>query len=368
MDEARDRGHGPEPLQPAPGQRSPRSSDDGTGSPCSAARLRADVDILNATNLHTENLFGLWVAQDLDDPSRYAPFLLQGGLEMPDRDYYLTTSPRDGGHPRAVPGPHRRHAHAGAVAERRGQAARIFDLETSIAKVHASREDTEDVQKGNNHWPRRTSTPAHPGLDWGAFFAAAGLGRPERASSSGSPARSPASRRWWRASRSTTWKDYLAFHALEHHAAVLPKAFVDEHFAFHGTALSGTPELRDRWKRARRRHQRGARRGRRASSTSSATSRRPRRRGPRRWCATSWPRSASGIDNLEWMAPETKAKAKAKLATLKVGVGYPDTWRDYSGLEVASRRRSRQRRARGAVRVPRATWTSSAGPSTAASG
>jgi putative endopeptidase len=55
--------------------------------------LRADVDILNNTKLYTDNLFGLWVAQDLDDPSRYLPFLVQGGLGMPDRDYYLKDSP-----------------------------------------------------------------------------------------------------------------------------------------------------------------------------------------------------------------------------------------------------------------------------------
>ncbi|HEY4974193.1 MAG TPA: M13 family metallopeptidase N-terminal domain-containing protein, partial [Steroidobacteraceae bacterium] len=55
--------------------------------------LRADVDVLNATNLYTDNVLGLWVAQDLDDPSRYVPFLLQGGLGMPDRDYYLDDSP-----------------------------------------------------------------------------------------------------------------------------------------------------------------------------------------------------------------------------------------------------------------------------------
>ena len=58
------------------------------------ATLRADVDVLNNTNLETENLFGLWVAQDLDDPTHYAPFLLQGGLGMPDRDYYLDPSPK----------------------------------------------------------------------------------------------------------------------------------------------------------------------------------------------------------------------------------------------------------------------------------
>ncbi len=54
--------------------------------------LRADVDAINFTNFHTENLLGLWVAQDLDDPTHYSPFLLQGGLGMPDRSYYVDSS------------------------------------------------------------------------------------------------------------------------------------------------------------------------------------------------------------------------------------------------------------------------------------
>ena len=60
----------------------------------------------------------------------------------------------------------------------------------------------------------------------------------------------------------------------------------------------------------------------------------PRRRAPRRWCSNIMAAFGTRIDKLDWMAPATKAKAKAKLAALKVGVGYPDKWRDYSALEV----------------------------------
>ena len=63
--------------------------------------LRADVDALNATNFYTDNLFGLWVAQDFNDSTRYVPFLLQGGLDMPDREYYLDPVAAHGGDPRA---------------------------------------------------------------------------------------------------------------------------------------------------------------------------------------------------------------------------------------------------------------------------
>ena len=81
--------------------------------------LRADVDALNNTNFYTENLFGLWVAQDLDDPSQYSPFLLQGGLGMPDRSYYLDSVGDDGDDPRQVPAARRSDAAAGRRGRRR---------------------------------------------------------------------------------------------------------------------------------------------------------------------------------------------------------------------------------------------------------
>ncbi len=294
--------------------------------------LRADVDVLNSTNFHTTNLFGLWVAQDLDDPGRYSPFLLQGGLGMPDRDYYLDPSPR------MAEIRKRYQAHIAAVlklagiADAEAKAARIFELEHRIAEAHVSRADSEDVRKGNNHWKREDFGARAPGLDWPAFFSAAGL---------------PTQNEFvvWHPSAVTgiatlvrdqplsTWKEYLAFRALERASAYLTKAFVDEQFAFYGRALTGTPKLRDRWKRG-------------VDVTDAALG----EVVGKLYVARYFPAfekaraeemvrnevAAFGrrIDRLDWMAPETKRKAKAKLAALKVGVGYPDKWRDYSALEV----------------------------------
>ncbi len=299
--------------------------------------LRADVDVLNATNLYTDNLFGLWVAQDLNDPSRYSPFLLQGGLGLPDRDYYVDQSLRMEEIRKRYLG----HIVAmlklsgmvtGDDADARG--ARIFDLERRIAEVHASRVDSEDVLKGNNGWKRQDFPVRAPGLDWQAYFAAAGLERQDdfvvwqpgavigiSALVSSQPL--------------ATWKDYLAFREVERAAAFLPKAFVDEQFAFYGKVLSGTPLLRERWKRG-------------VDATSAALGEAVGRLYVERYFPASEKARAeemvrnelaafaSRIDRLEWMAPETKTKAKAKLAALKVGVGYPDRWRDYSALQVVA--------------------------------
>ncbi len=138
--------------------------------------LRADVDALNATNFYTDNLLGLWVAQDLDEPSRYLPFLLQGGLDMPERTYYVDPSPRMAEIRTKCQAHIARILELAQVADAQGKAARVFDLERRIAEVHGSREDSSDVKKSDNHWNRKAFESSAPGLDWTEFFAAAGLG------------------------------------------------------------------------------------------------------------------------------------------------------------------------------------------------
>ena len=305
--------------------------------PASLARylggtLRTDVDVLNSTNFYTDNIFGLWVAQDLDDPSHYSPFLLQGGLGMPDRDYYLDGSARMND----IRNKYRQHL-ARILALARidnpdDEASRIFDLEHQIAQAHVSRADSEDVLKGNNHWSRQDFDTKAPGLDWQSFFSAANLGSQTRFVV-------------WHPSAVTgisalvrkvpleTWKDYLTLRAVERYGNVLPRAFVEEGFAFYGTTLTGTPKLRERWKRA-------------VTATDAALGEVVGKMYVERYFPPAEKARAEEmvrnilaafsrrIDALEWMAPETKAKAKAKLAVLKVGVGYPNKWRDYSGLEV----------------------------------
>jgi len=106
--------------------------------------LRADVDILNSTNLHTDRLFGLWVAQDLDQPARYAPFLLQGGLGLPDRDYYLDASTKMAAIREAYLAHVAKVLSLAGFADAPAMAAQVVALETAIARTHASRADSED--------------------------------------------------------------------------------------------------------------------------------------------------------------------------------------------------------------------------------
>jgi predicted metalloendopeptidase len=331
MDEARIEALGLKPLQPALGKIA-AISDRRALAGALGGLLRADVDIFNATHLHTGNVLGLWVAQDLDEPAKYSPFLVQGGLGMPDREYYLDPSSRMAD----IRSKYQAHIAAvlklAHVADAEAKAARILELEHSIAQTHWSRADTEDVVKGNNHWTRQDFEKNAAGLDWTTFFAAAGLGdqpgfvvwQPSAVTGISALAASQPLE---------TWKDYLTFRALEHASEFLPKAFGDEAFAFYGQVLTGTPKQRDRWKRG-------------VEATNAALGEAVGKIYAKRYFPPSEKARAQEmvrnimeafrqrIDRLDWMAPETRARAKAKLATLSVGVGYPDKWRDYSGLEV----------------------------------
>jgi putative endopeptidase len=296
--------------------------------------VRADVDVLNATQLYTGNILGLWVAQDLDEPSRYAAFLLQGGLGMPDRDYYLSASPKMA----EVRSKYEAHVanmlKLAAVADAPGAARRIVDLEKRLAQVHWTVAQSESAKAGNNHWKRSDFRSKAPGLDWESFFAGAG---PELARREEFVVWQPSAVTGIAATVGSeplqTWKEYLTFHAVMHNANFLPRAFVDENFDFRGKTLTGALKLRDRWKRA-------------VSVTDASLGEAVGKLYAERYFPASEKTRAEEmvrnemaafgrrIDALEWMAPQTKEKAKAKLSVLKVGVGYPDRWRDYSALEV----------------------------------
>jgi putative endopeptidase len=295
--------------------------------------LRADVDVLNATNLHTENLFGLWVAQDLGDPSHYSPFLLQGGLVMPDRDYYLNPSKKMA----EVRVSYLAHIEAvlklAQLPQAHDRAARIFSLEHAMAESHLNRAQSEDVLKGNNHWAAKDFAQRAPGLNWPAFFAAAGLAQ-QGTFVVWQPAALTGLSALVASAPLEVWKDYLRFHLIEGDCAYLPKAFVEEHFAFHQRVLEGTPQLEPRWKRAVDETDRalGEAVGKLYVARYFPAAEKARAEAMVRNLVAAF---AVRIDRLEWMAPETRMKAKAKLAALRVGVGYPDQWRDYSALEVA---------------------------------
>jgi putative endopeptidase len=330
LDRAAIDARGPAPLQPLL-DRIAAISDRRALSAALGASMRADVDPLNATSFGTENLFGVFVAQGLQEPNRNFAYLLQGGLGLPDRDYYLSetaemTRVRAGyrayiGQMLALIG----------VPEAEARAQRIFDLETRIARAHVDAVAAQDPHRVQT-WARSEFAARAPGIDWDAFFDAARLGGEQRIIAwHADPVRGLSA--LVASEPLETWKDWLAFHTASQMTAVLPQAYDDLRFSFYGRTLSGQQQQRPRDRRA-------------IQATSGALI----DAVGRIYVERHFPASAKAdvdamvrnivqafdrrLQGLDWMAPATLAEARRKVETVTVGIGYPEHWRDYSSLEI----------------------------------
>jgi predicted metalloendopeptidase len=294
--------------------------------------LRADVDPLNNTNFFTENLFGLWVAPGFADSGHYTPYLLQGGLGIPSRDYYLGT----GAKMKAVQTAYKAHIAAllklAGMTDAEKKADAIYDLELQIARVQESIVGSQDVVKANNVWARGDFARKAPGLDWNRYFAAAGLDK------TGSfivwqPAAFTGIAALVNVTPLEVWKDYLAFHRLNHFSSDLPRAFVKERFSFYGKTLSGTPVLTERWKRgvAATNNALGDAVGKLYAARYFPAATKAKLQSMVKNIVAAW---GKRLDAIAWMAPATRVEARKKLDSLYIGIGYPEDWHDYSGLAV----------------------------------
>jgi endothelin-converting enzyme/putative endopeptidase len=294
--------------------------------------LRADVDALNNTNFHTPNLFGLWVAPDFDDSDHFAPYLMQGGLQMPDREYYLGQSERM----KNLRTEYQTHVAAmlklAGLSDTETRAAKILELEHAIAEKHLTLAENEDIHKANNHWKRTEFAAKAPGLEWEEFFRGAGLDK-QSTFIVWQPSAFVAESALVASEPLEAWKDWLAYHQLEAYAPVLPKGVADERFAFFGKAMTGASEQRPRWQRAVAlvNLELGDAVGQMYAKEYFPPESKAR---VDQMVATIVAAFHKRIDALDWMDPATKAEAHAKLKTLYVGIGYPESWNDYSRLEI----------------------------------
>ena len=331
MDEAAIEARGTAPMLPAL-RRIAALKDKTELTRALAATVRADVDPLNATEFHTENIFGLWVAQGLNEPKRNMPYLLQGGLGLPDRVYYLEDNERMHKLRTAY------QAHIAAMFKLAGfsdpetRAARVFELERKLALTHASREDSADVRKANNTWSAADFARKAPGMDWKLFFHTAGLGRQQQFML-WHPSAVVGVAALLQECSLDAWKDFLAFHTINTNAAHLPQAFTEQHFDFYGRTLGGTPQMAVRWKRAL-----DAVNGGMPDAVGKLYVSKyfpPEAKAKLQQMVANIVQAFHGrIDRLDWMAPATRKEAHAKLDALYVGVGYPDKFTSYAHLAV----------------------------------
>ena len=296
------------------------------------SQLRADVDPLNMTDFYTPHLFGLFVSPNFTDPKKNVPYLLQGGLGMQERDVYLKDDERS----KMLREKYLEHIAAvlklANIDDADAKAKRIFDLELKIAKVHADPEESSDVHKANNPWKRVDFAAKAPGIDWTAFFTAAKLDD-QPLFLVWQPGATVGESALVGSEPLETWKEYLTFRAIDSASPLLPKAFADESFDFYGRTAAGLQQQSSRELRA-------------IAATGDALG----DAVGKLYVGEYFPARAKSdiqtlvknivaafgkrIDGLTWMSPKTKAKAKEKLGTLYVGVGYPDKFRSYDGVVI----------------------------------
>jgi len=294
-------------------------------------QTEADVDLFNSTDLETENLFGLFITKALTR-NEVVPYLFQGGLGLPDREYYLSDNPKMVSIRKAYRTYIEKLLTLSGIPDAPAKAERIFSLETRIAQAHASAEVVADFAKGGTLWSREQLKNKAPGLDWDVYLQAADLGK-QATFDVYNPASITGIATLVASEPLDAWKDWLAFHRINENADVLPEAIDKLHFAFYGTTLSGTPEQRPRAKRAIA-----------AVNTDLGNA------FGHLYVNAYFPASAKAevqdmvehikaafvkrIQALDWMTPATKQEALAKVRATIVSVGYPDHWLDYAGMTV----------------------------------
>ena len=275
--------------------------------------------------------FGTGISQDAKNPNSYVLELRQSGLGMPDRDYYLSPDPKLAETKAAY------QAHLARMLTLAGEpnaaprAAAIVAFETAIAQASWTRIESRDADKTYNRMSVADLTRLAPGFDFPTYFR--GIGTPVDTVIVAQPAAVSAIAGLVAKAPIGVLRDQLLVRSLDTYAAVLPKAFDAESFAFRGTVLSGTPEQQPRWKRA-------------VQFTSAILTDDVSKIYVAKYFPPATKAAADSmvrniiaamnarIERLDWMSPETKIKAHAKLAAFTPRIGYPSQWRDYSALEI----------------------------------
>lgn len=282
--------------------------------------LMADVDPLNWGVYDSSHLLGLSVEAGFHGEKTNQAFLLQGGLGLPDREHYLS----DTADMRA-----QRSKYQSDIArvltlagfepgEQRADA--VMALEIGIARTHATPEQSAEDKNADNLWTRADFARQAPGMDWPALFDAAGLSR-QRTFIVWQPGAVQGAAALVGSQPLEAWRDYLLFHLIHRYADVLPRAFAEPQQSTRAQrateatqqAMSGAlgkiyveryfpPELKARVQAI-------------AANVIAAFRQR--------------------VEAITWMSPDSKRQALAKLQTMYFGVGYPETWPDYSSLQVS---------------------------------
>ncbi len=276
------------------------------------------------------SVFGASVQVDGKDPGQYAVYLNQAGLSLPDRDYYLEASFAE-----------KKAKYETYVAQMlklegwpnpAGAAKAIIALETEIAKVSWTKEEQRDDNKMYNAYETAKLSALAPGFDWTAFMGGAGLTKATRVVAQENSA-FPKIAAIFAKTPIATLKAWQAFSLADQAGPYLSQKFIDTRFAFRGTVLNGQPSQRPRWKRGVQLvdGQIGE-----ALGKVYVDAYFPAQSKAKMLALVGDIQTAmkGRIEHLDWMSAPTKAKALEKLSKFTIKIGYPDKWRNYSGLTI----------------------------------
>jgi putative endopeptidase len=280
----------------------------------------------------TSGIFGTFIYADMKDASTNILYLVQGGISLPDEAYYREEKYAD------IRTAYLAHITAmftlAKVSNPAENAAKVMALETSIASHHWDQVKNRDATLTYNKMDRAQVKALMPAFDWDLYLADGEIPgivldsvivqQPSFFEGLGTILAN---------FDVAAWKAWLKWHIISGAAPYLSDEFTNENFAFFGKTLSGTPELRERWKRAVSMIE---------GSLGEAVG--------KVYVQKYFPAEAKArmeklvanlieayrisINELEWMSPDTKVKALEKLGKFRPKIGYPDKWRDYSALQT----------------------------------
>ncbi len=278
-----------------------------------------------------KSVFGMGVGVDSKHPDKYAVFSGSGGLGLPDRDYYLSDNYKDKKAKYRI--------YVGQMLERIGwpdaqkHADEIMAFETKLAEASWTRAQRRDRDKTYNPMTPAELKAYAPEFNWGEFMKGAQLAKVDRVIVSDNTA-FPKVAKIFSETSLDTLKAWEAFNTADEVAPYLSSRFVTARFNFRNKELGGQPENRVRWKRA-------------VASVDGALGEVVGQEYVKQYFPASSKTAMEGlvgdlraalrarIEKLDWMSPDTKAEAVKKLDKFTVKIGYPNKWRDYSGLAVS---------------------------------
>ncbi|HYL61390.1 MAG TPA: M13 family metallopeptidase [Candidatus Methylomirabilis sp.] len=302
------------------------------------AGMKSESEVqAEAARLHREGvgvLFRFNSNQDAKNSSQVIGSAFQGGLGLPEREYYLKQDDKS----KVLREAYRKHVakmfelYGDSAESATSEAATVMDIETKLATASMRNTDLRDPEKTYHKMSLADLRSMTPDFDWEGYFKA--VGRPDlQEINVGQPDFFKALDTQLTATSTEDWKTYYRWHLLDASAARLPEKFVDEEFEFRGKTLTGAKEIQPRWKRC-----------------VQATDRALGEALGQVYVEKYFPPEAKAhalvmvhnlisalhddLQTLPWMSPETRAQASAKLEAFAIKIGYPDKWRDYSALKI----------------------------------